>query len=116
MNISIRTFISSSQLSAEQHGRDPDVAVELERRATSTVRADDREVDARHTSTNRNVAAGPAAAILNSSAGRARVAAHLGEAAEQEQLDPLDLDPLAAGHERVAELVHDQRPEEQQRA
>ena len=36
---------------------------------------------------------------------RVGVAAHLHHAAEQEEVDPLDRDPLAAGGERVAELV-----------
>ena len=45
---------------------------------------------------------------------RLRVAAHVGGAAEQEQLDALHLDALAPRGERVPELVHDQRAEEQQ--
>ena len=47
-------------------------------------------------------------------AGRARVARHLRDAAEEPQVDAADLDPLAAGDERVAELVQDERDEEQE--
>ncbi len=43
-----------------------------------------------------------------------RVAVHVGGASEQEQLDALHVDALASCSERVPELVHDQRAEEQQ--
>ena len=48
-------------------------------------------------------------------AGRGRLGAHVHQAAEEEQVDAGDLDPLAAGGERVAELVDDDRAEEQER-
>ena len=43
---------------------------------------------------------------------RGGVPAHLGQAAEQEQVDAADPDAVAAGHQRVAKLVHDQRCEQ----
>ena len=47
--------------------------------------------------------------------GAREAALELGEAAEQPQVDPFDLDALAPRLERVAELVEQQRYEEQQR-
>ena len=47
-------------------------------------------------------------------AGRDGIAAHLGQPAEQEQVDPADRDPLPPGHQGVAELVHDQGAEQDQ--
>ena len=46
---------------------------------------------------------------------RVGVPVHLHHAAEEEEVDAGDLDPRAAGGERVPELVQDDRAEEQHR-
>ena len=114
LNTRISTFISSSQLSDSSTGVICTDAVERDRVRSAGGARRSRGRRPGTASTKQNVASGPAAAILNSSPGERSVAAHLRQAAEQEQLDPLDLDPLAARDQRVAELVHDQRAEEQQ--
>ena len=48
-------------------------------------------------------------------AGRGEHALELRHAAEEPQRDPVDLHPLAPGHERVPELVREQRGEEEHR-
>src|SRR4029450_12130350 len=45
----------------------------------------------------------------------ARVAAHLHDAAEEEEVDPADRDALATCGERMAELVQEDRSEEAER-
>ena len=78
------------------------------------MRADDREVDCgadQHADERRERARDGDLELLARSA---RLPAHLGESAEQEQLDPLDLDSLRARRQRVAHLMDDQRAEEQQ--
>src|SRR3989442_5979081 len=47
---------------------------------------------------------------------RARVAAHLGDAAEEPEVDPSDAYPVAHRHHRVAELVENDREKEEQGA
>ena len=58
-----------------------------------------------------SVTAGPAAAILNSSPAVSRFAAHVREPAEEPQVDARDRDAQPSRHQRVPELVQDQRGE-----
>ncbi len=97
----------------QQHRSDVNRGRQLDR-MPQPVRADDREIDhqAHEHARERHHRTGDRDPELF--ARRVRVAAHLCQPAEQEQVDPLHVDPLAAGDERVAELVHDQRPVEQQ--
>ncbi len=63
----------------------------------------------KHRTTISPVTSGPAAAILNSSPGRRRLARQLRDAAEEPQVDAVGLDPLPPRGQRVAELVEDER-------
>ena len=62
-----------------------------------------------------SVTSGPGRGDAELGARRVGVAVHLHHAAEQEQVDALDLDPLAPGGERVAQLVQHDRAEEARR-
>jgi hypothetical protein len=69
------------------------------------VGSDDREID---TEANQYEAEGrewPGDRDLEVLARGRRVAAHLGQPAEQEQVDPPDHDSVVARHQRVAQLV-----------
>jgi hypothetical protein len=99
----------------QQHRRDVRARGE-QRRVDEAVRADEREAgqDARDDDRERRERTGPR--DLELLARGAALAAHQREAAERRDRDAGDLDPVPARGERVAQLVHDDRREQQQRA
>ena len=109
----IRTLISSSQLSDSSTGVIATVAVERDR-VQEPVPADDRQIERQRRRGRRRTSRAGRRRRPELLAGRARVAADLCDSAEQEQLDPAHTDALPPRGESVGELVHDQRPEEQQ--
>ena len=62
-----------------------------------------------------SVTGGPGGGDAELGARRVGLAAHLHHAAEQEQVDPLDLDALAPRRQRMPELVQQDRGEEARR-
>ena len=84
------------------------------RRVPERVRARERD-RAPRASTISERHRGPGDGDAELGAGRVGVAAHLHHAAEQEEVDPVDLDALAPRGERVAELVSRIEPKTAQR-
>ena len=69
-----------------------------------------------HSAASARLAAGPASAIRRSARGVGRVAVQFGHPAEHPQCDRAHPHPVAAGHQRVRQLVGQQRDQEQDRS
>ena len=82
------------------------------RRVPERVRAGEQHRRAGATAISSSVTSGPGRGDAELRARRVGLAAHLHHAAEQEEVDALDLDPLAPGGQRVPELVQHDRAEE----
>src|SRR6185312_874626 len=99
----------------QQHRRDVRARAE-QRRVDEAMRADEREADEHAQNDDRQRRERSGAGDLQLLARAAAFAAQQREPAERGDRDAGDVDPVAAGGERVAQLVHDDRREQQQRA